>query len=86
MSSDLKFEFRPKFEFISLVDLGSEQTSCLTTAFLKILASVRVFGRVFCLVNFLCHTPSRTTRKCKETLLQVKERLAENKQIEQGTE
>ena len=75
MSSDLKFEFRPKFEFRSLVDLDSEQTSCLTTAFLKILASVRVFGRVSCLVSFLCHMPGRTTRKCKETLLQVKERL-----------
>ncbi len=51
------------------------KTSCLTTAFFKILASVRVFGRVACLVNFLCHMPGRTTRKCKETLLQVKERL-----------
>ncbi len=55
--------------------LTQNKTSCLTTAFLKILASVRVFGRVFYLVNFLCHMPSRTTRKCKETLLQVKERL-----------
>jgi hypothetical protein len=55
--------------------LTQSKTSCLTTAFLKILASVRVFGRVSCLVNFLCHMPGRTTRKCKETLLQVKERL-----------
>ena len=36
---------------------------------------MRVFGRVSCLVSFLCHMPGRTTRKCKETLLQVKERL-----------
>ena len=36
---------------------------------------MRVFDRVPCLVNFLCHMPGRTTRKCKETLLQVKERL-----------
>jgi hypothetical protein len=55
--------------------LTQNKTSCLTTAFLKTLASVRVFGRVSCLVNFLCHMPGRTTRKCKETLLQVKERL-----------
>jgi hypothetical protein len=55
--------------------LTQNKTSCLTTAFLKILACVRVFGRVSCLVNFLCHMPGRTTRKCKETLLQVKERL-----------
>ncbi len=34
-----------------------------------------VFGRVSCLECFLCHMPGRTTRKCKETLLQVKERL-----------
>ena len=33
------------------------------------------FGRVSCLVSCLCHMPGRTTRKCKETLLQVKERL-----------
>ncbi len=55
--------------------LNQNKTSRLTTAFLKILVSVRVFGRVFYLVSFLCHMPSRTTRKCKETLLQVKERL-----------
>ncbi len=51
------------------------KTSCLTTAFLKILDCVRVFGRVSCLVSFVYHMPVRTTRKCKETLLQVKERL-----------
>ena len=28
-----------------------------------------------CLVSSLCHMPSRTTRKCKETSLQVRERL-----------
>ena len=36
---------------------------------------MRVFGRVSCLVSSLRHMPGRTTRKCKETLLQVKERL-----------
>ena len=36
---------------------------------------MRAFGRVSCLVSFLCHMPGCTTRKCKETLLQVKERL-----------
>ncbi len=51
-------------------------TSCLTTAFLEmIFASVCVFGRVSCLVCQSCHMPGRTTRKCKETLQQVKERL-----------
>ena len=34
-----------------------------------------VFGRVSCLVGHLRHMPCRTTRKCKETLLQVRERL-----------
>ncbi len=33
------------------------------------------FGRVSYLVGCLCHMPGRTTRKCKENLLQVKERL-----------
>ena len=33
------------------------------------------FGRVSCVVGCPCHMPGRTTRKCKETLLQVKERL-----------
>ncbi len=69
MSSDQKTSSDPR----SI--LTQTKTSCLTTAFLKILASVRVFGRVSCLVNFLCHMPGRRTRKCKETLLQVKERL-----------
>ncbi len=36
---------------------------------------MRVVGRVSCLECILCHMPGRTTRKCKETLLQVKERL-----------
>jgi hypothetical protein len=58
-----------------LLVLTQNKTSCLTSAFFKILASVRVFGRVSCLVSCLCHMPGRTTRKCKETLLQVKERL-----------
>jgi hypothetical protein len=33
------------------------------------------FGRVSYLVSCLWHMPGRTTRKCKETLSQVKERL-----------
>ncbi len=57
-----------------MVELENK-TSCLTTAFLEILASVLVFGRVSCLESFLCHMSGRTTRKRKETLLQVKERL-----------
>ena len=69
MSSDQKINLDPWSILIQI------KTSCLTTAFLKILASVRVFGRASCLVNFLCHMPGRTTRKCKETLLQVKEIL-----------
>ncbi len=58
-----------------LLVLTQNKTSCLTTAFFKILTSVRVFGHVSCLVSRSCHMPGRTTRKCKETLLQVKERL-----------
>ncbi len=38
-------------------------------------ASVCVFGRVSFAVSCPCHMPGRTTRKCKETLLQVSERL-----------
>ena len=52
-----------------------DQTSCLTTAFLKVFTSVCVFGRVSCLVGQSCHMPDRTTRRYKETLLQLKERL-----------
>jgi hypothetical protein len=60
--------------------LMTQQTSCLTTAFCKTLIDLCVsvlcfFGRVSYLASFLCHMPGRTTRKCKETLLQVKERL-----------
>ncbi len=51
------------------------KTSCLTTAFCKIPASVCVFGSVSCAVSCSCYMPGRTTRKCKETLLQAKERL-----------
>ena len=63
------------------------QTSCLTTTFCKTFINVCVsvlcfFGRVSYLVSCLCHMPGRTTRKCKETLLQVKERLTR----EQATE
>ena len=32
-------------------------------------------GRLSCAVVYTCHMPGRTTRKCKETLLQVRERL-----------
>ena len=49
------------------------KTSCLTTAFLKNSASV--FGRVSCLVSCPCHMSGRATRKCKETVQQVKQRL-----------
>jgi len=38
-------------------------------------------GRVSYLVSCLCHMPGRTTRKCKETLLQVKERLTREQAI-----
>ncbi len=41
----------------------------------------KFFGRVSCLVSCLCHMPGRTTRKCKETLLQVKERLTREQAI-----
>ncbi len=49
------------------------KTSCLTTAFLKNSASV--FGRVSCLVSYPCHMSGRATRKCKETIQQVRQRL-----------
>ena len=54
------------------------KTSCLTTAFYKTLPCVWscLWSCVLsCLVGPPCHMPSRTTRKCKETLLQVRERL-----------
>ena len=49
------------------------KTSCLTTAFLENIASV--LGRVSCLVSSSCHMSGRTTRRCKETVQQVKQRL-----------
>ncbi len=49
------------------------KTSCLTTAFLDNIASV--LGRVSCLVFYPCHMSGRTTRRCKETVQQVKQRL-----------
>ena len=49
------------------------KTSCLTTAFLENPASV--LGRVSCLVSYPCHMSGRATRKCKETVQQVKQRL-----------
>jgi hypothetical protein len=54
------------------------KTSCLTTAFFKILACVCacLWSCVLsCLVGHPRHMPGCTTRKCKETLLQVRERL-----------
>ena len=47
----------------------------LQDLYLRVCESWVSFGRVSCLVSCLCHMPGRTTRKCKETLLQVKERL-----------
>ncbi len=41
----------------------------------SLLVCVCVFGRVTCAVSCPSHMPGRTTRKCKETLLQVSERL-----------
>ena len=70
--------FGCQLSFLSLVVHNNpKQTSCLTTAFLK------TFTVCVCLwscalywsVCRSCHMPSRTTRRCKETLLQVKERL-----------
>jgi len=40
-----------------------------------LLVCVCGLGRVSCAVEYTCHMPGRTTRKCKETLLQVRERL-----------
>ncbi len=48
----------------------SRLPSCLTTAFPVFLVFV-----CFALSCLTFHMPSRTTRKCKETLLQVKQRL-----------
>jgi hypothetical protein len=49
------------------------KTSCLTTAFLENFASV--LGRVSCLVSYPCYMFGRATRRCKETVQQVKQRL-----------
>jgi len=72
--------------FVQLLPLWLNKTSCLTTAFCKTLIDLCVsvlcfFGRVSYLVSCLCHMPGRTTRKCKETLLQVKERLTREQAI-----
>jgi hypothetical protein len=75
MSSDQRMSSDQKMNLVPWSILTQNKTSCLTTASLKILASVCVFGRVSCLVSFLWHMPGRTTRRCKETLSQVKERL-----------
>ena len=53
--------------------MATNKTSCLTTAFLE--NSARVLGRVSCLVSYPCHMSGRATRKCKETVQQVKQRL-----------
>jgi hypothetical protein len=77
MSSDQKSSDQMNSDQMNL-DLWSilikNKTSCLTTAFCKNLASVSLVV-LSCLVSLLYHMPGRTTRKCKETLLQVKERL-----------
>ncbi len=49
-------------------------------------SSVCVFGRVSYLVCCLYHMPGRTTRKCKETLLQVRERQANERTSKQNKE
>ena len=61
--------------FCPASSLMTQQTSCLTTAFCKIPASVCGFGRLSYAEGCPCHMSGRTTRKCKETLLQVRERL-----------
>jgi hypothetical protein len=43
--------------------------------FARSLLACLSFGCVSCVVGCPCHMPGRTTRKCKETLLQVRERL-----------
>jgi hypothetical protein len=56
--------------------MAKNKTSCLTTAFIKILSSV--LGRVSCLECLVCYSyymHGRTTRRCKETIQQVKEGL-----------
>ena len=68
MSSDLKIGSR---FLVELTKQNKLSHNCLS----RDLASVRVFGRVSCLECIPCHMPGRTIRKCKETLLQVKERL-----------
>ena len=72
--------FGCQLSFLSLVVHNNpKQTSCLTTAFLKTctecvcLWSCVLSWPVYCSCS--CHMPGRTTRRCKETLLQVKERL-----------
>ena len=57
-----------------LVDLSSNQNKLSHNCLLQE-PCLYAFGRVSCLVSLLYHMPGRTTRKCKETLLQVKERL-----------
>ena len=56
--------------------MAKNKTSCLTTAFLKIFASVLgCVSCLECLVCSYCHMHGRATRKCKEIIQQVKERL-----------
>jgi hypothetical protein len=61
---------------------GQNKTSCLTTAFLEIFACECVLGRVSCLVVSSIYMSGRTIRKCKETLLQVKQRLIREQERE----
>jgi len=69
-------EFRSKNEFRSLVDLSSKLNKLSHNCLLQELClCVCGLGRLSCAVRYSCHMPGRTTRKCKETLLQVRERL-----------
>jgi hypothetical protein len=69
-------EFRSKNEFRSLVDLSSKLNKLSHNCLLQELClCVCGLGRLSCAVKYTCHMPGRTTRKCKETLLQVRERL-----------
>jgi hypothetical protein len=69
MSSDLKIGSRFCVELEKQNKLSHNcllQEPCLCVCGL---------GRLSCAVEHTCHMPGRTTRKCKETLLQVRERL-----------
>ena len=69
-SNNQRNKFRPR----PLVCVDQEQNKLSHNCPFQDL-TLCVFGRVSCLVSPLRHMPGRTTRKCKETLLQVRERL-----------